>query len=213
MQAASLAPAPEEQPRKKPAVAVEESSALQDAQMLAAMEATADPVPLKPGEWQGCVSAATEAALQEAIKPTDKQGPLANLPYSIDTRPISEQRADPGVFKRDRDMMYYLQKHGENLETAPASYGCLHPKWQKRHKAKQLSTEEWSALWQVEQCSMEPINPKTSHHMTSLDKWTAWCCQHHQGDLSCHDTHAQAEGQGAKAAAQRSCWREGCSSR
>ncbi|DBA66817.1 TPA: hypothetical protein ACH3X2_001953 [Trebouxia sp. C0005] len=172
MQAASLAPAPEEQPRKKPAVAVEESSALQDAQMLAAMEATADPVPLKPGEWQGCVSAATEAALQEAIKPTDKQGPLANLPYSIDTRPISEQRADPGVFKRDRDMMYYLQKHGENLETAPASYGCLHPKWQKRHKAKQLSTEEWSALWQVEQCSMEPINPKTSHHMTSLDKWT-----------------------------------------
>lgn len=69
-------------------------------------------------------------------------------------------------------MMYYLQKHGENLETAPASYGCLHPKWQKRHKAKQLSTEEWSALWQVEQCSMEPINPKTSHHMTSLDKWT-----------------------------------------
>lgn len=69
-------------------------------------------------------------------------------------------------------MMYYLQKHGENLETAPASYGCLHPKWQKQRKGKQLSTQEWSALWQVEQCSMEPINPKTSHHMTSLDKWT-----------------------------------------
>ena len=57
---------------------------------------------------------------------------------------------------------------------------------------------------------MEPINPKSSHHMTSLDKWTvstlqwflcprnfvkcladlkcmllqAWCSQHHQGDLS-----------------------------
>ncbi|DBA94582.1 TPA: hypothetical protein ACH3X1_002165 [Trebouxia sp. C0004] len=31
---------------------------------------------------------------------------------------------------------------------------------------------------------MEPINPKSSHHMTSLDKWTAWCSQHHQGNLS-----------------------------
>ena len=69
-------------------------NALEDAQVLAAMEATAEPLPPKPGEWQGCVSAATEAALQEAIKQTDKQGPLANLPYSIDTRPISEQRAE-----------------------------------------------------------------------------------------------------------------------
>ena len=63
---------------------------LEDAQVLAAMEATAEPLPLKPGEWQG----AAGAALQEAIKQTDKQGPLANLPYHIDTRPISEQRAE-----------------------------------------------------------------------------------------------------------------------
>lgn len=101
-------------------------------------------------------------------------------------------------------MLYYLQKHGENLETDPASYGCLHPKWQKQHKDKLLSKEDWSALWQVELCSMEPINPKSSHHMTSLDKWTvsavsccstvmqsskcmllqAWCVQNCQGDLS-----------------------------
>ena len=56
--------------------------------------------------------------------------------------------------------MYYLQKHGENLEADPPIYGCLHPKWQKQHKDKLLSKEEWSALWQIEQCSMEPINPK-----------------------------------------------------
>ena len=68
--------------------------------------------------------------------------------------------------------MYYLQKHGENLEADPPIYGCLHPKWQKQYKNKLLSKEEWSALWQIEQCSMEPINPKSSHHMTSLDKWT-----------------------------------------
>ena len=67
---------------------------LEDAQVLAAMEATAEPLPLKPGEWQGGVSAATEAALQEAIKQTDKQRPLAKLPYRIDTMPISEQRAE-----------------------------------------------------------------------------------------------------------------------
>ena len=67
---------------------------LEDAQALAAMEATAEPLPLKPAERQGCVSAATEAALQKAIKQTDKQDPLAKLPYSIDTRPISEQRAE-----------------------------------------------------------------------------------------------------------------------
>ena len=68
--------------------------------------------------------------------------------------------------------MYYLQKHGENLEADPPIYGCLHPKWQKQYKNKLLSKEEWSALWQIEQCSMEPSNPKSSHHMTSLDKWT-----------------------------------------
>ena len=71
-----------------------EPGLLEDARVLAAMEKSAHPVPLKPGEWQACVSAATEAALQEAIKQADKQGPLANLLYSIDTRPISEQRAE-----------------------------------------------------------------------------------------------------------------------
>ena len=50
---------------------------LEDALALAVTEASAEPLPLN---WQGCVSAATEAALQEAIKQTDKQGPLANLP-------------------------------------------------------------------------------------------------------------------------------------
>ena len=68
--------------------------------------------------------------------------------------------------------MLYLQKHGENLETDPPFYGCLHPKWQKQHKDKSLSVEEWTLLWQAEMCVMKPINAKTSHHMTSLDKWT-----------------------------------------
>ncbi|KAL3144515.1 hypothetical protein ABBQ32_004249 [Trebouxia sp. C0010 RCD-2024] len=31
---------------------------------------------------------------------------------------------------------------------------------------------------------MEPVKAKTSHNMTSLDKWTAWCSSCHQGDLS-----------------------------
>ncbi len=68
--------------------------------------------------------------------------------------------------------MWYLQKHGDNLEIDPPSYGCLHPKWQRQHKDKSLSVEEWSLLWEAEMCAMKPINPKTSHHMTSLDKWT-----------------------------------------
>ena len=68
-------------------------------------------------------------------------------------------------------MMWYLQKHGENVETDPPSYGCLHPKWQRQHKDRSLSVEGWSLLWQAEMCAMKPINPKTSHHMTSLDKW------------------------------------------
>ena len=78
----------------------------------------------------------------------------------------------PRVPQKDKDMMYYLQKHGENLEADPPVYGCLHPKWQKQHKDKSLSVEEWSLLWQAEMCAMKPINPKPSHHMTSLDKWT-----------------------------------------
>ena len=73
-------------------------------------------------------------------------------------------------------MLYYYQKHGENLESDPPAYGCLHPKWQKQHKDKQLSREELSRLWQIEQCNLEPINPKSSHHMTSLDKWTVSAC-------------------------------------
>lgn len=77
---------------------------------------------------------------------------------------------------RDKNMLYYYQKHGENLESDPPSYGCLHPKWQKQHKDKLLSKEDLSKLWQIEQCCMEPINPKTSHHMTSLDKWTVSLC-------------------------------------
>ena len=68
--------------------------------------------------------------------------------------------------------MLLYQKHGENLETEPPTYGCLHPRWQKQHKDKQLSTEQWSALWQIEQCSIEPMNAKSSSHMTALDKWT-----------------------------------------
>ncbi len=54
--------------------------------------------------------------------------------------------------------MYYLQKHGENLEADPPVHGCLHPKWQKQHKDKSLSVEEWSLLWQAEMCAMKPIN-------------------------------------------------------
>lgn len=41
-----------------------------------------------------------------------------------------------------------------------------------------------AALRQAEMCVTKPINPKTSHHMTYLDKWTvsasticmSWCC-------------------------------------
>ena len=68
--------------------------------------------------------------------------------------------------------MLLYQKHGENLETNPPTHGCLHPRWQKQHKHKHLSREEWSALWQIEQCSIEPMNAKSSGHMTTLDKWT-----------------------------------------
>ena len=42
----------------------------------------------------------------------------------------------------------------------------------KEHKDKDLSVEEWSLLWQSKMCAMKPINPKSSHHMASLDKWT-----------------------------------------
>ena len=63
---------------------------LEDAQVLADMEATADPLPFKTGG----VPAATQAAPQEPIKQTDKQGALGNLPFSIDMRPISEQLAE-----------------------------------------------------------------------------------------------------------------------
>lgn len=177
MQAASQAPAPEEQPRKKPVVAVEEQNALEDAQVLAAME-----------DRQGCVSAATEAALQEAISKAEK--PVNN--YTIDARPVSEQRSDPAIPKRNKDMLYYYQKHGENLEREPPCYGCLHPKWQKQYKDKQLTREELARLWQIEKCYIESVDPKASHHMISLDKWTAWCRQHHQGDLSATPEKHQA---------------------
>ena len=81
----------------------------------------------------------------------------------------------PAFSKEDKDLMLLYQKHGENLETDPPTYGCLHPRWQKQHKDKQLSTEEWSALWQIEQCSFKPIKAKSSGHMTTLDKWTVSC--------------------------------------
>ena len=65
---------------------------LEDTQILAAMQKTADPLPVGAGDWQGGVSVATKAAVQEAIK--HPQDPLVDLPYSIDTRPISEQRSE-----------------------------------------------------------------------------------------------------------------------
>ncbi|DBA88389.1 TPA: hypothetical protein ACH3X2_004883 [Trebouxia sp. C0005] len=164
MHNASEEPPAEQQPRKK-AVVEEER------QELCVRMISAEPLPVRPEEWQSDVSAATKATLQEAIKHAQELA-LGNMPYNLDTRPVSEQCSDPAVPKRDKDMMYYLQKHGENLEADPPIYGCLHPKWQKQHKDKLLSKEEWSALWQIEQCSMDPINPKSSHHMTSLDKWT-----------------------------------------
>ena len=82
--------------------------------------------------------------------------------------------------------MYYLQKHGENLEADPPIYGCLHPRWQKEHRDKDLSVEEWSLLWQAEMCAMKPINPKSSHHMTSLDKWTVSAQSASVSCLPCH---------------------------
>ena len=78
----------------------------------------------------------------------------------------------PALSKVDKDLLLLYQKHGENLETEPPTYGSLHPRWQKQHKHKQLSTQEWSALWQIEQCSFKPMKAKSLGHMTTLDKWT-----------------------------------------
>jgi len=64
-----------------------------DAQVLTAMQMTADPLPVGPGEWQGGVSAATEATLQEAIKHAQELA-IGNMPYDVDTRPVSEQRSE-----------------------------------------------------------------------------------------------------------------------
>ena len=58
---------------------------------LTASQTSADILPVAP-EGKSGVSAATEAAVQEAIG--HPQDPLANLPYSIDTRPISQQRSE-----------------------------------------------------------------------------------------------------------------------
>ena len=51
---------------------------------------SAEPLPVCPGEWQGNVSAATEAALKEAIKHAQELV-MRNMPHNIDTRPYSEQ--------------------------------------------------------------------------------------------------------------------------
>ena len=51
---------------------------------------SAEPLPVRPGEWQGDVSAAIEAALQKAIKHAQELA-MGNMPYNIDTRPVSEQ--------------------------------------------------------------------------------------------------------------------------
>ena len=58
----------------------------------AVIQKSADPLALGPGEWQGSVSAATEAVLQEAI--SNAKLAQGNYPYSIDTRPVSEQRSE-----------------------------------------------------------------------------------------------------------------------
>lgn len=63
------------------------------AQVAAVTESSADPLAASPGEWQGGVSAATEAALQEAIKHAQELA-LGNMSYSIDSRPVSEQRSE-----------------------------------------------------------------------------------------------------------------------
>lgn len=67
---------------------------LEDAQVDAAIQISADPLPLGPGEWQGAVSSAAEATVQEAISKAAQPDPLQNMPYSIDRRPVSEQRSE-----------------------------------------------------------------------------------------------------------------------
>ena len=59
--------------------------------VLAASQISAYILPVAP-EGKSGVSAATEAAVQEAIK--HPQDPLAPLTYSIDTRPVSEQLSE-----------------------------------------------------------------------------------------------------------------------
>ena len=67
---------------------------VEEARGLAAMQMTADPLPVAPGEWQGNgATAATEAALQEAIG-NAQELVLGHNPYSIDSRPVSEQRSE-----------------------------------------------------------------------------------------------------------------------
>lgn len=63
------------------------------AQVAAVTESSADPLAIGPGEWQGGVSAATEAALQEAIKHAQELA-LGNTAYNINTRAVSEQRSE-----------------------------------------------------------------------------------------------------------------------
>ncbi|KAL3144516.1 hypothetical protein ABBQ32_004250 [Trebouxia sp. C0010 RCD-2024] len=178
--------AEEAQPRKRVAVrdtenaelhvqAVSEapdSSALKEMDIeqlhtLVATYSSADPVPVSPGQWQSdqTIIAGYQAVLQDCLKQANDSGqltcPLRNVPYAIDSRPISRQHADPAVPKQDKQLMYcnvvaitlatseykiqkigledtlakglvssidfscpirymyYLQKHGENLEMDP----------------------------------------------------------------------------------------------
>lgn len=62
-------------------------------QVAAVTEMSAEPLPLGPGEWQGGLSAVTEATLQETIKHAQELA-LGKTAYSIDTRAVSEPRSE-----------------------------------------------------------------------------------------------------------------------
>ncbi|KAL0046598.1 hypothetical protein WJX82_004916 [Trebouxia sp. C0006] len=85
-------------------------------------------------------STASGSSVQQAFRQ-----PLDITGYETDPRPVSEQRSDPRVPQKDKHMMYYLQKHGENLEADPPIYGLPHCH-QKRYQSGPVDGVEHALL-------------------------------------------------------------------
>ena len=74
------------------------------------------------------------------------------------------------------------------METDCPPYGCLHPMWQRQHKDKSLSVEEWPLLWQAEMSGINPIwepmlickkmfTIQAGKHMVSKHQALRYACQ------------------------------------